>query len=918
MDARQYMIVDLERRGERSMFITEQVAYIKANYSGGWTVRFATSPRFFQYNKARLLVLSDPEVIDLEEKGMYVNNKRIGDVAELLCFSTPQEKFYRVTHTNGFVECLDGRQVYVTRTPVDHIGGGVWDYLRKLADETGLCDEEGNNSLAKGYACVDVRRDNVPLAQYLGAKRKLAVRALPQTVYYPFGCNASQQAAVEAALCHQVSIVQGPPGTGKTQTILNIIANLLLADKTVLVVSNNNSAVVNVAEKLHREGLGFLVAQLGNAENKVAFVRSQSAHYPEMSDWALADEKPVRELARRALQTVSQGFADQTQRAQLKVEYDALLREQQYNDLLGEEGAFETEALARLSAAQLMKLLMAYRLRVEQGKKVGTWVRLKWALTFGFRLFSFLKGEATEVIAGLEKAFYRVRKAEIEQELAVIEERLQALELQSALNALTTSSRQMLKHKMAERFGGGARRQFTVSGIKAKTEEFLKEYPVVLSSTYKSNTNIHSDYVFDYVIMDEASQVDIKTGALALSCAMNAVIVGDSKQLPNVVSQADALAYRAVRTNYAVGDCYDAVKCSFLQSCIEVFRETPTTLLREHYRCHPKIIGFCNQRFYDGALLAMTTDEGESKVLQVVRTVEGNHARGHFNQREIDVLMQEVLPEYMGKGSLGIITPYRDQAEAINRAVGQELASTVHKYQGRECDTIIMSMVDNAPTDFSDDANLLNVAISRAKTRLCVIATGNELPEESNLAQLINYIRYNNFEVRESQLHSVFDLLYQQYSAERLRYQTTHSAVSGHLSENLLYDALQQALSEMGRSALAVVCHYPLSKLIADSALLDAEERAFVESPFSHVDFLIYNAITKQPLLPIEVDGWGFHGGNSIQQHRDALKDGLLAKYGLSPCRISTTDRVTVEVLKELLAKRGLVDELQRTRDRKE
>ena len=163
--------------------------------------------------------------------------------------------------------------------------------------------------------------------------------------------------------------------------------------------------------------------------------------------------------------------------------------------------------------------------------------------------------------------------------------------------------------------------------------------------------------------------------------------------------------------------------------------------------------------------------------------------------------------------------------------------------------------------------------------------------------------------MRESKLHSVFDLLYRQYSAQRLEYQATHSTASGFLSEQLLYDALQQALSEMGRSALAVVCHYPLSKLIADPALLDAEERAFVESPFSHVDFLIYNAITKQPLLPIEVDGWGFHGGNSIQQHRDALKDGLLAKYNLSPCRISTTDRVTVEVLKELLVKRGLLGE---------
>ena len=171
------------------MFITEQVAYIKANYGGGWTVRFATSPRFFQYNKARLLFLSDPEVIDLEEKGMYVNNKRIGDVAELLCFSTPQEKFYRVTHTNGFVECLDGRQVYVTRTPVDQIGGGVWDYLRKLADETGLCDEEGNNSLAKGYACVDVKRDNVPLAQYLGAKRNWRCVRCPKWFITPSGAT---------------------------------------------------------------------------------------------------------------------------------------------------------------------------------------------------------------------------------------------------------------------------------------------------------------------------------------------------------------------------------------------------------------------------------------------------------------------------------------------------------------------------------------------------------------------------------------------------------------------------------------------------------------------------------------------------------------------------------------------------------
>lgn len=77
--------------------------------------------------------------------------------------------------------------------------------------------EDEDNILSKQYELIDIMRDNVPLAQYLGNKSKLATYRLPKQVYYPFGCNASQKSAVEKALAHQVSIIQGPPGTGKTQ-----------------------------------------------------------------------------------------------------------------------------------------------------------------------------------------------------------------------------------------------------------------------------------------------------------------------------------------------------------------------------------------------------------------------------------------------------------------------------------------------------------------------------------------------------------------------------------------------------------------------------------------------------------------------------------------------------------------------------
>ena len=907
MDARRCMIVDLEKKDDKQMFITEQVESIQQSKSGGWLIRFRSSPRIFQYNKARLLYLTQPEVVNLEEKGLYINNIRIANVAEILRFSIRQSNFYRITYTNGFTENLLGKNVYITRTPIDKQGGSTWDYLKKLAEETGLCDEEENNILSKGYNLIDLKRDNVPLSQFLGDKTTLKTHSKPKQVYFPFGCNVSQKAAVEAALTNQVSIIQGPPGTGKTQTILNIIANLLLEDKSILVVSNNNSAVENVAEKLEREGLEFLVAQLGNSENKGEFIRKQIPYYPDMKSWELEEPSVIKRLAKEKLQIVSQMFDDQTELAKLKAEYNALITEKKYNDQFNIRIIKDGDWLKNKPSVKLMELLNVCQLMVEQSKKPNLWLSLKWSFILGFPTLSLLRKDLSGFIAVLENAYYEARKSEIEKDLDAITTRLHYNNLESSIKELTSSSLQLLKHKMVKRYVGGNRSVFTIKDLRLKAQKFLKEYPIVLSSTYKSNTNISPDYVFDYVIMDEASQIDIKTGALALSCAMNAVIVGDDKQLPNVVSQEEALALNAIKATYKVDNRYNAVTHSFLKSCLEIFKEAPMTLLREHYRCHPKIIEFCNQQFYDGELISMTTDSGEDNVLQVVRTVKGNHARGHFNQREIDVIIEEVLPKYIDKGSLGIITPYREQAQAINKILKQDIASTVHKYQGRECDTIIMSMVDNNPTVFSDDANLFNVAISRAKTHLCVVTNGNEMPEDSNLSQLLSYIQYNNFEVKESKLRSIFDLLYQQYTAERLAYQAKHAQISDYFSENLVYDALNKVLNEMGKNNFSVVCHYPLAKLIDDYSLLNEDERAFVENPLSHVDFLIYNSITKLPLFTIEVDGWGFHKDRSVQKSRDELKDAILTKYNLTPYRISTTDTITEEVLKKMiLDKRGV------------
>jgi len=78
---------------------------------------------------------------------------------------------------------------------------------------------------------------------------------------------------------------------------------------------------------------------------------------------------------------------------------------------------------------------------------------------------------------------------------------------------------------------------------------------------------------------------------LALSSARNAVIVGDTKQLPNIVTNDIKNKAKIIFDTFDMNEGYQYTK-SFLQSILDVIPNVTQILLREHYRCHPKIINF--------------------------------------------------------------------------------------------------------------------------------------------------------------------------------------------------------------------------------------------------------------------------------------------------------------------------------------
>ena len=152
-------------------------------------------------------------------------------------------------------------------------------------------------------------------------------------------------------------------------------------------------------------------------------------------------------------------------------------------------------------------------------------------------------------------------------------------------------------------------------------------------------------------------------------------------------------------------------------------------MLKEHYRCHPKIINFCNKKFYNNELVIMTEDKDEQDVIKVIKTNKGNHKRDNTSQRQLDII-KEILPK-LKTNDIGIITPYNNQVNLIKENTKDIEVSTVHKFQGREKDIIIISTVDDEISDFVADSNILNVAISRAKKELIFIVTGNNIKNQN-------------------------------------------------------------------------------------------------------------------------------------------------------------------------------------------
>lgn len=303
----------------------------------------------------------------------------------------------------------------------------------------------------------------------------------------------------------------------------------------------------------------------------------------------------------------------------------------------------------------------------------------------------------------------------------------------------------------------------------------LERTPVICATLTGANHTILKEKQFDTVIIDEASQ------ALEPACYIpllkdvkRFVVAGDHHQLSPMI--------RVEKSE---------LNFTLFEKMIKRHSESGRIFfLDTQYRMEPEILAFSNQQFYknqvktDSTVLSRLTNKIEAingielpQPLQLPFTFidtagadliesKDKESESRYNIGEAKLLVQLIALLFKGNyklnqesanPSIGLIAPYKLQVDSLFKEL-EELGlienlkeiievDTVDSFQGAERDWIGVSLTrsnDDCEIGFLNDLRRINVAMTRARSRLIMIGDSATLTSNKFYSDLIDFAQIQN------------------------------------------------------------------------------------------------------------------------------------------------------------------------------
>lgn len=532
----------------------------------------------------------------------------------------------------------------------------------------------------------------------------------------------------------------GPPGTGKSTVIVNAIKESIKRER-ILVLSPTHMAVENVFERLDLDSLGLNDGEIIlniNTENESLKAYSSDV-ITGINRTQIADEQEILKSAkdelnkkRRDLETLVFDFKN-------KIEQEEILEKNISNDIAHIEDKIKKEKLTlkelekRLALIESNSILNSIASLFASGTQKAE--EIKNSISFSkkqIEIYSnslFAKKDELNSISKIDKVPLIAKERELKEindGLKKINDRLKELDTQiENLNGTNAYKKARLV---------GATLVSAATNQKLQVAEFDKIiideasmalFPYILSASQcLSNTDVKVIKVKHNEKLTEAQNKGVD-----LIANNKLTLIGDPRQLSPIAATAEMR--ETIFEKYQVERIFDG-------ETVE-----NSVMLDINFRNHPHIVKLASEMFYGGKLQSGKEDNGlKSLFILKNKSPMTPHSGSFVNYGNAELVVKQVIRALeKGRRSIGIVTPYKQQAALINkkledvRAIYQDAdisAGTIHKFQGKEKGIIIFDICFAATADAtvpkayeggikSEVAKLLNVAMTRAETFFILI-----------------------------------------------------------------------------------------------------------------------------------------------------------------------------------------------------
>lgn len=333
--------------------------------------------------------------------------------------------------------------------------------------------------------------------------------------------------------------------------------------------------------------------------------------------------------------------------------------------------------------------------------------------------------------------------------------------------------------------------------------------------TVKPNDEFICDYPWDYIIVDEASMIDIVTITYILHKGNGAkfYIAGDPKQIRPIE-----------QGNIDVENIYQMLGINELKTAIEDYKRYPLEALTTQYRSVPTIGKIVSEFAYNGLVKTNPNRDSQKPLeldglnvntlnfigfgtkefdllyeLSAINESSFNLYSAIFTYNMVDYVIKQISEKYPGKKySIGVVCPYKAQSEAIKQLLEEcpieteqspVTCGTVHSFQGDECDIMFVVMNPRrkvSPMSFINNQNIINVAMSRARDYLFFVMP-NEKMKGFTVKDRLGKLAGNNRSIMFS--HDIEKVMFgDEHYIEKNTQITCHMPVNVYYESNAKYE----------------------------------------------------------------------------------------------------------------------------------